>query len=59
MRSVVMDSLHYILNGDATEELYHLGKDSWEVRNLAGTAEYRADLERHRGALKAMPIPVR
>jgi arylsulfatase A-like enzyme len=59
LRSVVMDSLHYILNGDATEELYHLGKDSWEVRNLAGTAEYQPDLDRHRTALRALSIPVR
>jgi arylsulfatase A-like enzyme len=59
MWSLVLDSLHYILNGNAREELYHLGKDSWEVRNLAGTAEYQAELERHRGALKAMPMPDR
>jgi len=51
MRSVVLDSLHYIRNGDGTEELYHLGQDSRETRNLAGAVEYRAELERHRGAL--------
>jgi arylsulfatase A-like enzyme len=59
MWSVVIDSLHYILNGNAREELYHLGKDSWEIRNLAGTAEYQAELDRHRLALRVLPIPVR
>lgn len=56
MWSVVLDSLHYILNGNGREELYHLGRDSWEVRNFVGAPEYAADLERHRGALKALPF---
>lgn len=55
MRSVVLDSLQYILNGDGSEELYHLGRDSWETRNLVSLSDYRLDLERHRGALRALP----
>lgn len=56
MKSVVLDSLQYILNGDGREELYHLGQDSWQVRNLAGDSAFRADLERYRGALRALPV---
>jgi arylsulfatase A-like enzyme len=55
MRSVVLDSLQYILNGDGSEELYHLGRDSWEIRNLVSLSDYRLDLDRHRGALRALP----
>ena len=55
MRSVVLDSLQYILNGDGTEELYHLGRDSWEIRNLVTLSDYRPDLARHRAALRALP----
>lgn len=55
MRSVVLDSLQYILNGDGREELYHLGKDSWQIRNLVALPEYQADLARYRGALRALP----
>jgi arylsulfatase A-like enzyme len=55
MRSVVLDSLQYILNGDGAEELYHLGRDSWEIRNLVNLSDYRLDLDRHRGALRALP----
>jgi hypothetical protein len=51
----VLDSLQYILNGDGVEELYHLGQDSWEVRNLAARPEYQADLARYRAALQASP----
>jgi hypothetical protein len=51
MRSIVLDSLHYIRNGDGTEELFHLGKDSRETLNLAGSADYRGELERYRKAL--------
>lgn len=55
MKSVVLDSLQYILNGDGREELYHLGKDSWQVRNLVTDSAYRAELDRYRGALRALP----
>jgi len=56
MKSVVLDSLQYIVNGDGREELYHLGHDSWQVRNLAGDPAWAAELERYRAALKAMPV---
>jgi len=55
MRTVVLDSLQYILNGDGSEELYHLGRDSWEIRNLVTLSDYHADLARHRAALRALP----
>ena len=51
MRSIVLDSLHYIRNGDGTEELFHLGNDSRETLNLAPHEQYRAELARHRAAL--------
>ena len=51
MRSIVLDSLHYIRNGDGTEELYHLGRDSRETVNLARLSEYASELARHRAAL--------
>jgi arylsulfatase A-like enzyme len=55
MRSVVLDSLQYILNGDGIEELYHLGRDSWEIRNLVTDPRYQAALAAHRAALNAIP----
>lgn len=55
MRSVVLDSLQYILNGDGSEELYHLGRDSWEIKNLVTLPDYHADLNRYRSALRALP----
>jgi arylsulfatase A-like enzyme len=55
MRSVVIDSLQYILNGDGIEELYHLGRDPWETRNLVTAPAYQADLARYRAALRAVP----
>ncbi len=55
MKSVVLDSLQYIVNGDGREELYHLGTDSWQVRNLVADSLYRGELQRYRGALGALP----
>ena len=54
MASLVLDSLHYIRNGDGAEELYHLGRDSWEVRNLVRDSGYAQALEAHRLALRAV-----
>ena len=51
MRSIVLDSLHYIRNGDGSEQLFHLGRDSRETVNLASLPEFAADLARHRAAL--------
>jgi arylsulfatase A-like enzyme len=36
MRSIVLDSLHYIRNGDGVEELFHLGRDSRERSTWPG-----------------------
>jgi arylsulfatase A-like enzyme len=55
MRSIVLDSLQYILNGDGGEELYHLGRDSWEVHDLARVPAYQAELARYRAALRVIP----
>jgi uncharacterized sulfatase len=41
------------------EELYDLQTDKDEVRNLAGSAEHRAVLERMRGALRAWMLETR
>lgn len=51
MRAVVLDSLHYILNGDQREELYDFLRDSVEVDDLKGDS---TDLARHRNALRAL-----
>jgi len=55
LQSIVLDSLEYIRNGDGAEELYHLGRDPWQVRNLVSDSTYRADLVRYRAALQAIP----
>ena len=47
MRSVTTDRFHYILNGDAVEELYDL-EGSGEEQDLAGSSEYEEDLARLR-----------
>ncbi len=52
MRSVVLDSLHYIRNGDGEEGLFHLGQDSRETRNVARMPEFGALVARHRAALE-------
>jgi arylsulfatase A-like enzyme len=44
LRSLLLDSLHYIRRSDGREELYHLGRDFLETRNLAGQPLYRAAL---------------
>ncbi|MEO8450468.1 MAG: sulfatase [Gemmatimonadota bacterium] len=54
LRSVILDSLQYIRNGDGSEELYQLGKDFWQVRNLAARPEFAGELEKLRGALLAV-----
>ena len=54
MASIVLDSLHNTRNGDGAEELYHLGRDSWEVRNLVRDSSYAQALEAHRQALRTV-----
>jgi arylsulfatase A-like enzyme len=36
MRSLIADGMHYILNGDGTEELYRIVEDPWEYDDLTG-----------------------
>jgi hypothetical protein len=48
MRAVVIDSMHYILNGDRREELYDFLTDRVEQSDLSRTAE--ADGRRPRDA---------
>lgn len=55
LRSVVLDSLQYIRSSNGAEQLFHLGRDSWQVRNLAGVGSFGAELERHRAALSRLP----
>jgi arylsulfatase A-like enzyme len=52
MRAVVLDTLHYIMNGDKSEELYRLREDPDERSDLAGLPGYQPEVERHRGALR-------
>jgi arylsulfatase A-like enzyme len=52
MRAVVLDTLHYIMNGDRREELYRYSADPVEQEDLAGQAA--ADVARHRAALHAL-----
>ncbi len=54
LRSLLVDSLHYIRRSDGVEELYHLGRDFLEARNLAGVPQYRAALLDARGKLEAV-----
>jgi hypothetical protein len=39
MHSLVVDSLHYIRNGDGSEELYDVTTDPDEAHNLATTPQ--------------------
>ena len=44
LRSILADSVHYIVRSDGVEELYDLGRDFLEARNLAGIPTYRPAL---------------
>jgi hypothetical protein len=52
MKSLVLGSLHYILNGDGVEELYDWTTDPQEALNLAGETEWDEHLERMRRRLR-------
>ncbi|MEO8201606.1 MAG: sulfatase [Gemmatimonadota bacterium] len=54
MRAVVMDSLHYILNGDQKEELYQFSEDPAERHDIAGTPSAAPAVARHRAALRVV-----
>ena len=53
LRSLLVDSLHYIRRSDGVEALYDLGRDFFEARNLAGVPQYRAALLDARTRLEA------
>lgn len=53
MHSVIWRGLHWILNGDGTEELYDLDADPAERENLAGRPEYGGLLKEMRAHLEA------
>ena len=57
MRSVTVDSLQYILNGDGQEQLFNNGRDFWQVRNLVGLPELQASLQTHRTAIRHVLPP--
>lgn len=52
MQSVIVGGMHFIRNGDGTEELYDFEHDVAEAHNLAGLTEFHAALEEARRALK-------
>lgn len=54
MKSVVVNGLHYIRNGDGAEELYDLASDSAERHNLAGDASSQTLLEECRRSLRIL-----
>jgi arylsulfatase A-like enzyme len=58
MRSVIRDSLHYLLNGDDSEELYDIVRDPAEKENLIGRVSDDT-LEPLRSLLRAIPTPDR
>jgi arylsulfatase A-like enzyme len=51
MQSVISDGMHYIRNGDGTEELYDFETDAAELRDLSSRPEARASLERLRSRI--------
>lgn len=53
MRCVRLGDLKYIHNGDASKELYDLGKDPGELNNLASDPEYTQVLEQMQNLLNA------
>ena len=50
MRGLVAAPYRYIRNGDGTEELYDIGADRWEARNLVAAPAMTEVLERLRAA---------
>jgi arylsulfatase A-like enzyme len=54
LRTVVLDSLQYILNGDGLEQLFNNGRDFWQVRNLVGLPDFAGPLQAHRAAVRPL-----
>jgi len=55
MKSVLSDSLHYILNGDGVEELYNFLSDPRAEWDLAAESSFEPALERFRSVLSRHP----
>jgi arylsulfatase A-like enzyme len=51
VRSVVLDGVHYILNGDGSEELYDFDRDPAETRNLIDRPDMKGKLEAARRSI--------
>ena len=51
MSSIILGKMHYIKNGDGTEELYNINVDFEEESNLAGLKEYEKELQKCREVL--------
>jgi arylsulfatase A-like enzyme len=54
MKALVLDSLHYILNGDGSEEVYDVVRDPMERHNLVDSLD-PAVLTRFRTVMAAIP----
>jgi arylsulfatase A-like enzyme len=54
MKSLVMNGMHYIQNGDGREELYDFENDPAEARDLAGSEKGRRVLEQFRQSLTTL-----
>jgi arylsulfatase A-like enzyme len=54
MQSLVTHGIHYIRNGDGSEELYDFRSDPGEMTNLAGAPHARASLIRLRAQVDAI-----
>ena len=46
MKSVTVDGMRYLRNGDGSVELYNIQDDYWEQKNLADEESYRGTLGR-------------
>ena len=54
-RSITSGDLHYIANGDGTEELYDRTRDAWELHNLAAERAQSERMKELRDLLAAIP----
>ena len=54
MQSVILDGVHYILNGDGSEELYDFETDVAETENLVDRPERRETLDQARRVLNTL-----
>jgi len=57
MKSVFVDGLHLILNGDGVIELYDTRADPWEQRDLAGDSTHADEVRQLGELLRGLPSP--